>query len=218
MASFPTSVKVFTSRNTGDTIQASHVNDLQDEVNGIEDGYLNATARLNSSNATVAALQVTNNSTFSGGIQSSNSTITVLNVTGTSTLVGNVVVNGALQSSFTTVNRLTLTDSAPAAPGATVLYSNRVLHTWAVLSSTPTLLANVNVSSATRPSSGVVDIAFGTALGSTNYAVVVTPRTGLNGVTVGILAQATTGFQMRMVDGTTTALDIVPVSLMVIGG
>lgn len=37
-ASYPTSVKAFTSRNNGDTIQAAHINDLQDEVNAIETG------------------------------------------------------------------------------------------------------------------------------------------------------------------------------------
>ena len=37
MASFPSSVKSFTTRNdVSDTIMASHVNDLQDEVNAVE--------------------------------------------------------------------------------------------------------------------------------------------------------------------------------------
>ncbi len=35
-ASYPTSAKAFTSKSTSDTIQASHVNDLQDEVTAIE--------------------------------------------------------------------------------------------------------------------------------------------------------------------------------------
>lgn len=41
MASFPTTVKTFTTRNAGDTIQPAHVNDLQDEVNAIEATMLN---------------------------------------------------------------------------------------------------------------------------------------------------------------------------------
>src|SRR5438093_12834557 len=45
-ASFPTSAKTFTSRNSGDVIQPAHVNDLQDEVNAIETGLLNKTAQL----------------------------------------------------------------------------------------------------------------------------------------------------------------------------
>lgn len=42
MASFPSSVKTFTTRNAGDTIQPAHVNDLQDEVNALEDALLNS--------------------------------------------------------------------------------------------------------------------------------------------------------------------------------
>ena len=66
MANFPTSVFAPASKNTGDTIQATHVNALQDEVTAIEDGYLNGTARLNSSHSTVVALSVTGGSTFAG--------------------------------------------------------------------------------------------------------------------------------------------------------
>lgn len=40
-ASYPTSVKVFTTKTTGETIAAAHVNDLQDEVVAIEQGLLN---------------------------------------------------------------------------------------------------------------------------------------------------------------------------------
>ena len=54
------------AKNTGDTIQASHVNQLQDEVTAIEDGYLNGTARLNAGGSTVATLSVTGGSTFAG--------------------------------------------------------------------------------------------------------------------------------------------------------
>ena len=64
MPSFPGSVKSFTTKNSGDVIQAAHVNDLQDEVNAIEAGYINATAPLNSSRSTVATLSVLGASTF----------------------------------------------------------------------------------------------------------------------------------------------------------
>lgn len=64
MASFPSAVKSFASRSNGQTIDAGHVGDIQDEVNAIEDGYLNGTARLNSSNSTVANLSVTGKSTL----------------------------------------------------------------------------------------------------------------------------------------------------------
>lgn len=35
-ASYPTSAKSFTTKNSGDSIQAAHVNDLQDEVTAVE--------------------------------------------------------------------------------------------------------------------------------------------------------------------------------------
>lgn len=41
MASYPSSVKTFTTRIAGDTIQPGHINDLQDEVNAIEDSLIN---------------------------------------------------------------------------------------------------------------------------------------------------------------------------------
>lgn len=59
MPSFPAAVKTFTTKNTGDVVQAAHVNDIQDEVNAIEAGYINGTARLNSSN-----LNAVGNSSF----------------------------------------------------------------------------------------------------------------------------------------------------------
>lgn len=68
MASYPTSVKSFAARSNGQTIDAAHVGDLQDEVNAIEDGLLNATARLNSSHSTVVALSVSGGSTFAGPV------------------------------------------------------------------------------------------------------------------------------------------------------
>ena len=40
-ASYPTSVKTFSAKNTGDVIEDTHVEDLQDEVNAIEDQLLN---------------------------------------------------------------------------------------------------------------------------------------------------------------------------------
>src|SRR5580765_5470319 len=68
MASYPTAVKVFTTKNAGDTIQAADVDDLQDEVNAIEAGLLNGTAPLNSSNSTLATLSVTGAATIGGNL------------------------------------------------------------------------------------------------------------------------------------------------------
>lgn len=65
-AQYPAAVKSFVTRNAGDVLQPSHVNDLQDEVNAIEAGLLQGSAPLNSSNSTLASLSVTGNSTLAG--------------------------------------------------------------------------------------------------------------------------------------------------------
>lgn len=88
MASFPTSAKTFATRSNGQIIDGSHVQDLQDEVAALEDGYLNGAARLNSSNSTVANLSVV------GG-----STVAALHVTSTATFDGNVTITGTLTAS-----------------------------------------------------------------------------------------------------------------------
>lgn len=64
MPSFPNSVFAPPTRSNGQTIDASHINGVQDEVVAIEDGYRNATAPLNSSNSTLANLSVTGGSTL----------------------------------------------------------------------------------------------------------------------------------------------------------
>ena len=84
MAAFPDSVKSFTTKNTGDVVQAAHINDLQDEVAAIEGGIRNGTAPINSSGSTLAALSV------SGG-----STLASLSVTGDSTLAGSLQAAGS---------------------------------------------------------------------------------------------------------------------------
>lgn len=63
-ASYPGAVKTFATRSNGQTIDASHIDDLQDEVNAIEDGLLNSHAPLNSSNTSVNNLQVNGGSTL----------------------------------------------------------------------------------------------------------------------------------------------------------
>lgn len=78
MPSFPNSIFSPASKNTGDTIQAAHVADLDSEVVAIEQGLRNGTAPLNSSNSTftalsagnstVANLSVSSNSTFTGSV------------------------------------------------------------------------------------------------------------------------------------------------------
>lgn len=83
MPSYPTSVKSFTTKNTGDVVQAAHINDLQDEVAAIEAGIRNGTAPINASGSTLTSLSVTGNSTLAA-VQGGASTFTTLQVTGNS--------------------------------------------------------------------------------------------------------------------------------------
>lgn len=113
MPSFPTSVYAPASKSAGQTIQAAHVNDLDSEVNAIEDGYLNATARMNSS-----ALNVTAGSTFAVrpvtpppdfGLYFFDSTIAVAS-SGDSTLAWTGIstqTNSSLHSTGTNPERIT---------------------------------------------------------------------------------------------------------------
>jgi hypothetical protein len=85
MASYPGSVKVFSARSAGQVIDASHMNDVQDEINAIESGLLNGTAPVVSSNITATRLVSSSNLQVNGA-----STITSNLAVG-----GNVVVTGA---------------------------------------------------------------------------------------------------------------------------
>jgi hypothetical protein len=85
MATYPGGVKTFTTKTDNiDTVSASHVNDLQDEVNAIEDGLLNGSAQLSCSNATAKALSVTGGSTLQ------DATVNTLQVSSVSTFAGQV--------------------------------------------------------------------------------------------------------------------------------
>lgn len=64
MPSFPTSVFAPSNKSAGQTIQAAHINDAQDEIVAIESGYRTGTAPLNSSGSTVTSLSVAGGSTF----------------------------------------------------------------------------------------------------------------------------------------------------------
>lgn len=90
MASYPSAVKSFGTKNAGDTIQPSHINELQDEVAALEDGLLNGTAPINSSRITAPSAQITNATISSLTVTSftfpAASTLTNVNVTGGSTL------------------------------------------------------------------------------------------------------------------------------------
>src|SRR3990167_5444714 len=172
-ASYPTSVKSFTTKNTSDAIQAAHVNDLQDEVAAIEGGLLNGTAPLNSSNSTLAALSVTGNSTVTnlnvtGGCTlasfsisnlqvsnlqvSSNSTLTTLSVTGNSTLA-------AVNQGNSTVANLSVTGGStfagavmPAANSTQTLGSSSVRWVFSGKQITPGSIPSTALSTSGTPS------------------------------------------------------------------
>src|SRR3990167_1759320 len=123
MANYPTSVFSPSARSNGQVIDASHVNDLQGEVTAIEGGLLNGTARLNSSNSTLANLSVT------GG-----STLATLNVTGGSTFaavvlgastLGSLSVTGA--STVTTLQAGASTLASLSVSGASTFASRPVM-------------------------------------------------------------------------------------------
>ena len=103
-ANFPDSIFNPTTKQTGDTIQPSHINDLQTEVIAIEQGYRQGTAPLNSSGSTMTTLSVTGDSTLAGHLNVSsgaqitgNSTVTgALSVSGNSTIGGNLTVTGTI--------------------------------------------------------------------------------------------------------------------------
>lgn len=94
MANFPNAVTSFTTRNPGDQIPSADWNTFGQEINAIEDGYINGTARLNSSASTLASLSVTGGSTLNTLNMTGGLTVASLNVSGVSTLVGNVSIGG----------------------------------------------------------------------------------------------------------------------------
>lgn len=97
MASFPDNIFSPASKNSGDTIQVSHVTDLDNEVVALEQGLRSGTAPLNSSNSTFAGLSV------SGG-----STLATLSVSGEST-VANLAIGSTSGGSTLTVRGSTTT-------------------------------------------------------------------------------------------------------------
>jgi len=111
MAQYPGAVKTFTSRNAGDVIQPSHVNDLQDEVNAIEAGLLQGTAPLNSSNSTVANLTVTGNTFWKTDYvflsQTSTQTLSTGGAANSLTFQNEILNSGGMHSTSANTDRVT---------------------------------------------------------------------------------------------------------------
>ena len=156
-ASYPGSVKSFTNKSNGQAIEASHVNDLQDEVNAIEAGLLNGTAPLTSSRAIVGALSA------------AASTLASLVVPGGSTLAN-------LQAGNSTLTRLSLSSAAPATPAANTLYRNTIVKAWGVVDGSQGFGYGVNVASVSSNGSTAVTVTFTTALASSEYVVMTVAR------------------------------------------
>lgn len=140
---YPTSVPAFASKNSGDVVQAAHINDLQTEVTAIANGLLNGIAhpQVLSSGLTVSTgntilgqnLDVAGNSTFHGSmVISSGLTVSTgatviggsLQVNGNSTFAGSVNITGTL-TLIPDVYKCVLTHSTltPVAAGGTVIPS-----------------------------------------------------------------------------------------------
>lgn len=142
-ASFPSSVKSFTTKLAGDTIQAAHINDLQDEVTAVETDLLNGfqhhllftdnTYDIGQSgatrprhlylaqNATIGGtLGVTGNSTLSGtlGVTGAATLSSTLGVTGATTLSSTLAVTGAITA---TAGQIAFPASQNASAGANTL-------------------------------------------------------------------------------------------------
>lgn len=113
-ASFPSSVKSFTTKLAGDTIQAAHINDLQDEVTAVETDLLNGfqhhllftdnTYDIGQSGATRPRhLYLAQNATVGGtlGVTGATTLSSTLGVTGAATLSSTLGVTGATTLSST---------------------------------------------------------------------------------------------------------------------
>lgn len=168
MASFPTGVKSFTTKQdgSGNTINAAHINDLQDEIAAIEDAYVNGTGRLNSSNSTLANLNVTGKSTFAGAvtwtgnstfaaIQAQASTLATLQVTGVSTLASLQVTAGSTLATLQVTGASTF-DSRPVMtpPHFALVYLDSTVTLGSSVLSTISWLAQGIVTNSSIHSSG----------------------------------------------------------------
>lgn len=160
MASYPNAVKSFTSKNAGDTIQPSHINELQDEVAALEDGLLNGTAPINSSRITAPAAQITNATISSLTVTSFNfptaSTLTNVNVTGGSTLATLNVTGGSTLSDLNvttnpTAARVTMSANLNTVSGSTT----RLTFNTQVFASAGMHSTGTNPGRLIAPSSGV---------------------------------------------------------------
>jgi hypothetical protein len=192
LAQYPGAVKTFTTKNAGDTIQPSHLNDLQDEVNAIEDGLLNGTAPIASSRITAPASQITN------------STVTTLTATNLASAGGRYVLPSSggstgdvLTCVSTSGSTMTLEWRAPATS------SSPTVKAMARVSAAMALISGYNVSGTSTLGTGQVMVRFASALASSVYYVAVTTGDAAQRARPAAYNLASTGFQVTIVDDAT---------------
>lgn len=221
---YPTGVFNPSARSNGQSIDASHINDLQNELNAIETALLGTiTHSLNVSGAsTLASLHVSGGSTFAGGVNFGGASTLGTVEAGASTLASLVVSGGStlagLQAVDSTVARLTVSSAAPADPLANTIYGGNICHAHAVISSTPGIVAAFNISSAGSPAAGRASLAFGTPMASSDYTPIVTPNHPTVGALLffGVTAKASTGFEVY-ISSQSGAVGLCPFGVSVMG-
>jgi len=168
MASYPGSVKSFTTKNASDTIEASHPNDIQDEVAAIEGGLINGISHdLSPSTTSTRSLGTTSKkwkNIVADSLAVDRVVSTSMEVSGNSTLgatvisdltVTNLQVNGGssgIASAATESARVYQSSNGTVANGSVYIFSyNDQVHvstsTWHSTTTNPSRL--------TVPSSGV---------------------------------------------------------------
>lgn len=185
MPSFPTSVFAPASRSAGQTIQPAHMNDVQDELNAIEGGYLNGTARLNSSGSTLASLDVNGNSTLASSVtlgsipyimpSSGGSTGNILTCISTSGSTMTLEWRAAASPDAARVQLDALQELAVG--GSSVLWSSQVFVTNSSMHSTAT-----NPARLTPQSTGIYLAVVGVSVRSvgSTYEITIKDSTGSN--------------------------------------
>ena len=222
-ASFPSSLKSFVTREIGDTIAASHINDLQLEVAAIESDLLNATptflstvtsginatalsvgtvplARLASANTTANGIVDTTTQSFAGGKTFSG----VMTITGAATLSNTLGVTGATTLSNTLAVTGATTLSSTVATGALTVTGAATVSTTLGVTGATTLSSTVATGALTVTGAATVSTTLGvtgaTTLSSTLGVTGLITSTG--GITGGASSHTTGAFSSTVTGGT----------------
>lgn len=205
-ASYPNAVKTYTTKSdgAGNRIQADHINALQDEVTAIEDGLLNGTAPIASSNITAPALQVTTatiTNLVSGGGRlvlpssggSTGQVLTIVSTSGSTQTLEWRSAAGVSSAAGSTVGSLTVSSNAPATPVANTLYANTMIKAWAYHAASTALYGAFNIAAVTASGSTSLRFTFATPMASSVYAVI----GNADGGATRVGDRASTGFLMN---------------------